>query len=309
MSVSGLNPRFKGIQDKGFLDIMKHASKDQNEITVLANAICTLLNDVESFHSNLMCLITQTSLAAALRHTAISSILTPIRDTAVEFYRAISAMWTETYLFLNRGLNISESHSESESSHKDIASAEHHIRAAQVDYMRACQIIETRFEDLLWDSEELLIAELRGCCGFEILLHLTKRFCTLSPYRLIIMEGLPRRFSMLWDDACEILACMNHLGEVMSRIQIRFRSPEWRAYYSGREDVIELFSKTLSFTFKWRDRICSSHVSRLYKFNSQELAIIGEYVGPWDPTQSVWNWYHFWWYNNRQMAVLIDNLP
>lgn len=261
MSPPGLNPRFKGIQSDDFLGIMKHAPKDQNEITALANAINTLLNDVESFHSNFMCLITQTSLAAIFQRSAIFSILTPIRDIAVEFYRAISAMWKEVYLFLQQGLRILNS--KSESSHDiNIANAEHHIRAAQVDYLRACQIIESRFEDLLWDSEELLVAELRGSCWFEILLHLTKRFCSLSSYRLVIMECIPRRLSMLWDDAREILACCNHLGEVMSRIQIRFRSPEWRAYYTGRGDVINLLGETFHYTSSWHDsvdaRVCGA---------------------------------------------------
>ncbi|KAK0440587.1 hypothetical protein EV421DRAFT_780388 [Armillaria borealis] len=132
--------------------------------------------------------------------------------------------YEEVYLFLLEGLSILRSECE----HKYIANTEHHIRAAQVDYLRACQIIESRFEDLLWDSEELLVAELRGSCGFEILLHLTKR---LSSYRLIVMECIPRHLSMLWDDAREFLACCNYLGEVMSRIQIRFRSPEWRSYH------------------------------------------------------------------------------
>ncbi len=80
-----------------------------------------------------MCLITQASLAAVFRYSAISSILTPIRDVAVKFYGATSAMWKD----------------------------KHHIRAAQVDYLRACQIIEFCFEDLLWDSEEFLIEELQ----------------------------------------------------------------------------------------------------------------------------------------------------
>ncbi|SJL06487.1 uncharacterized protein ARMOST_09826 [Armillaria ostoyae] len=292
MSASGINPRFKGIQRQDFLDIMKHASEDQNEITVLANAVCTLLNDHESFHLNLVCLITQTSLAAVFRHSAISSILTPIRDIVVEFYVATSAMWNEVYLFLQQGLYILRS--EAESSHKNIANAEHHIRAAQVDYLRACQIIESRFEDLLWDSEELLIAQLRGSCGLEILLRLTKRYCPLSSYRLIVMEGIPRRLSMLWD-AREILACCNHLGEVMSRIQIRFRSPEWRAYYTGRRDVINLFANTSYYTLVWRDRVENHITYGLYKFNTQvELNIDNRYVGPWDPTEFVWKWYRFW---------------
>ncbi|KAK0452975.1 uncharacterized protein EV420DRAFT_1766048 [Desarmillaria tabescens] len=279
MSASGLNPRFKSIQDEDILAIMRQASQDQNEITVLANALNTLLNDVEAFRLNLI----RFSTLGYFQH------ITPIRDVAVEFSDTISAMWKEVYQFLKQGLQILRS----EPSHKDIANAEHHIRAAQVDYLRACQIIETRFEDLLWDSEELLIAELRGCCGFEILLHLTKRFCTLSSYRLIIMEGLPRRFSMLWDDASEILACMNHLGEVMSRIQIRLRSPEWRAYYTGREDVIKLFSQTVNYTSSRQNLIQSFHWC-LYAYNSQEFHIVDEYVGPWDPNKSVWTWYCWW---------------
>ncbi|KAK0200289.1 hypothetical protein DFS33DRAFT_1387496 [Desarmillaria ectypa] len=296
MSASGLNPRFKGIQGVNFSGIIKHASEDQNEITVLANAVCTLLNDVESFYLNLVCFITQTSLAAPFRRSAICNIVTPIRDIGVEFIKAISAMWEEVYLFLREGLNIL--HSESESLHKHIANAEHRIRAAQVDYLRACQIIESRFEDLLWDSEELLVTELRGSCGLEILLRLTRKYCTLSSYRLIVMEGIPRRLSMLWDDAREILACCNHLGEVMSRIQIRFRSPEWRAYYTGREDVIKLFSETYSYTFEWHCRIKLGHIMSLCYYSSQELPIHAEeYVGPWDPTESVWNWYQYWRYN------------
>ncbi|PBK63688.1 hypothetical protein ARMSODRAFT_533067 [Armillaria solidipes] len=238
-----------------------------------------------------MCLITQASLAAVFRRSAISSILTPIRDIAVEFYGVTSAMWKDVYLFLQQGLYILRS--KAESSHKNIANAEHHIRAAQVDYLRACQIIESRFEDLLWDSEELLIEELRGSCGLEILLRLTKRYCSLSSYRLIIMEGIPRRLSMLWDDAREILACCHHLGEVMSRIQIQFRSPEWRAYYTGRADVIELFTKTFLYTSRWRDR-AEHHIGCLYKYNSQELLIDDQYVGPWDPNRFVWDWYWCW---------------
>ncbi|KAK0440610.1 hypothetical protein EV421DRAFT_1905333 [Armillaria borealis] len=277
MSASGLNPRFKGIQgDELFGHNEAFLKGDQNEITVLANALCTLLNDHESFHLNLMCLITQASLAAVFRRSAISSILTPIRDIAVEFYGVTSAMWKEVYLFLQQGLYILRS--KAESSHKNIANAEHHIRAAQVDYLRACQIIESRFEDLLWD---------------KILLRLTKRYCSLSSYRLIVMEGIPRRLSMLWDDAREILACCHHLGEVMSRIQIRFRSPEWRAYYTGRADVIELFTKTFLYTSRWRDR-AEHHIGCLYKYNSQELLIDDQYVGPWDPNGFVWDWYWCW---------------
>ncbi|KAK0218676.1 hypothetical protein IW262DRAFT_1297829 [Armillaria fumosa] len=294
MSASGLNPRFKGIQLPDFLGIMKHASEDQNEITVLANAICTLLNDHESFHSNLVCLITQTSLAPVFRHSTISSILTPIRDIAVEFYEATSAMWNEVYLFLQEGSDILRPKSET-SQDKHIANAEHHIRAAQVDYLRACQIIESRFEDLLWDSEELLIAQLRGWCGLEFLLRLTRRYCSLSSYRLIVTEGILRRLSMLWDDAREILACLNHLGEVMSRIQIRFRSPEWRAYYTGRWDVIHLLTDTFHYALVWRRHVENNIKYDLYKFHSQtELNIDDQYIGPWDPTGFVWNWYLFW---------------
>ncbi len=203
-------------------------------------------------------------------------------------------MWNEVYLFLQEGSDILCS--KSESSHdKNIANAEHHIRAAQVDYLRACQIIESRFEDLLWDSEELLIAQLRGSCGLEFLLRLTERYCSLSSYRIIVMEGIPRRLSMLWDDAREILACLNHLGEVMSRIQIRFRSPEWRAYYTGRWDVINLFTDTSQYTSVWSCRVESHITYGLFKFNTQaELNIDDRYVGPWDPTGFVWNWYRFW---------------
>ncbi|KAK0440589.1 hypothetical protein EV421DRAFT_1961415 [Armillaria borealis] len=291
MSTFGLNSRFQGIQGEDFLAIMKRASEDQNEMTTLVDALNILLNDLESFRSNLMSLITQTSLAAVFRRSATSTILTPIRDTAVEFHGAISAMWKEVYLFLQQGLRILRS----ECLHTNVANvanAEHHIRAAQVDYLRACQIIESRFEDLLWDSEELLIAELRGSCGLEFLLHLTKRFCTLSSYRLIVMEGIPRRLSMLWDDAREILACCNHLGEVMSRIQIRFRSPEWRAYYIGREDVIKLLNQTFYYTSLWHNWVQGSFLC-LYKHDSQELCINDEYVGPWDPGHIVRDWY--WW--------------
>ncbi|KAK0187286.1 hypothetical protein F5146DRAFT_1064260 [Armillaria mellea] len=275
MSASGLNPRFKDIQHYDFLNIMNHSSKDQNEITVLADAVCTLLNDHESFHSNLVCLITQTSIAAVFRHSTISSILTPIRDVAVEFY--------EVDLFLRAGTSHDNT----------VANAEHHIRAAQVDYLRACEIIESRFEDLLWDSEELLIAELRGSCGLEILLRLTRRYCSLSSYRLIVMEGIPRRLSMLWDDAREILVCLNHLGEVMSRIQIRFRSPEWRAYYTGRRDVIKLFADTSQYTSCWR---FENHFKYglFMSYTQAELDVDHEYVGPWDPTGFVWSWYQFW---------------
>ncbi|KAK0469139.1 uncharacterized protein EV420DRAFT_1492686 [Desarmillaria tabescens] len=280
---------WQGIQSEDYLAIMKHASEDQNEITVLANAVNILLNDVESFHSNLMCLITQTSLAAVFRRSAISSILTPIRDIAVEFYGAISAMWKEVSLFLKQGLKILRS----ETSHNDIANAEHYIRAAQVDYLRACQIIESQFEDLLWDSEELLIAELRGSCGLEILLRLTKQFFTLSSYRLIVMEGIPRRLSMLWDDGREILDCLNHLGEVMSRIQIRFRSPEWRTYYAGREDIIRLLTETFHYTSKWHHSV-EVRIWRSYEYNSQELLVKKQYVGLWDPNEFVWDWYSWW---------------
>ncbi len=196
-------------------------------------------------------------------------------------------MWKEVYLFLQQGLRILNS--KSESSHDiNIANAEHHIRAAQVDYLRACQIIESRFEDLLWDSEELLVAQLRGSCGFEILLHLTKRFCVLSSYRLIIMECIPRRLSMLWDDAHEILACLNHLGEVMSRIQIRFRSPEWRAYYTGRGDVINLLSETFHYTSSWHDSVDLRTRCLYVHLNPQELPIRRKYVGH---NESVWGWY------------------
>ncbi|KAK0452973.1 uncharacterized protein EV420DRAFT_1749773 [Desarmillaria tabescens] len=274
MSASGLKPRFK----------------DQNEITVLADALNTLLNDVETFRLNLVCLITQTSVAAVFRRLAISNILIPIRDVAVEFLEAVSAMWKEVYQFLKQGLQILRS----EPSHKDIANAEHHIRAAQVDYLRACQIIETRFEDLLWDSEELLIAELRGCCGFQFLLHLTKRFCTLSSYRLIVMEGLPRRFSMLWDDASEILVCCNYLGEVMSRIQIRLRSPEWRAYYTGRKDIIELFRETSLYAEGSHTLIKIRIGLSECRHKTEELPIKHEYVGLWDPNEFVWDWYTCW---------------
>ncbi len=242
-----------------------------------------------------MSLITQTSLAAVFGRSATSTILTPIRNTAVEFHEAISAIWKEVYLFLRQGLRILRP--QSESSHdENIANAEHHIRAAQMNYLRAWQIIESHFEDLLWDSEEPLVAELRGSCGFEILLHLTKRFCTLSSYRLIIMEGIPRRLSMIWDDAREILACCNHLGEVMSRIQIRFRSPEWRAYYIGRKDVIKLLTQTYYYTSMWHNWVHGSFLY-LYKYgvkhDSQELCINVEYVGPWDPGHIVRDWY--WW--------------
>ncbi|KAK0502276.1 hypothetical protein EDD18DRAFT_685672 [Armillaria luteobubalina] len=273
---------------------MKHASEDQNEITVLANALCTLLNDHESFHLNLMCLTTQASLAAVFRHSAISSILTPIRDVAVEFYKATSAMWKDVDLFLKQGLYILRSGEGSDSPHQNIANAEHHIPAAQVDYLRACQIIESRFEDLLWDSEESLIEELRGCCGFQIFLYLTKRYCSLSSYRLVVMEGIPRRFSMLWDDAREILACCSHLGEVMSRIQIRFRSPEWRKYYAGRADVIKLFNETYLYASRpWNNR-AEQHIGCLYEYNSEEPVVDKLYVGPWDPNGSVWDWYGCW---------------
>ncbi|KAK0234569.1 hypothetical protein EDD85DRAFT_844421 [Armillaria nabsnona] len=141
-------------------------------------------------------------------------------------------------------------------------------------------------------------------CGLEILLRLTKRYRSLSSYRLIVMEGIPRRLSMLWDDAREILACSNHLGEVMSRIQIRFRSPEWRAYYTGRADVIELFTKTFLYTSRWRDR-AEHHLGCLYEYNSQELLIDDQYVGPWDPTGFVRAWY--WWWRT-QCAVLVAQL-
>ncbi|PBK59473.1 hypothetical protein ARMSODRAFT_1027420 [Armillaria solidipes] len=108
MSASGLNPRFQSIHGDGFLAIMRHAWEDQNEtqITTLVDALNILLDDLVSFCSNLMSLITQTSLAAVFRRSATSTILTPIRDTAVEFHGAISAMRKEVYLFLQQGLRI-----------------------------------------------------------------------------------------------------------------------------------------------------------------------------------------------------------
>ncbi len=110
---------------------------------------------------------------------------------------------------------------------------------------------------------DLLVAELWGSCGFEILLHLTKWFCSLFLYWLIIMECIPWCLSMLWDNMRKILASLNYLGEVMSRIQFQFQSPEWRAYYTGRGDAINLLGETFHYTSSWHDSV-KTHSAFIY---------------------------------------------
>ncbi|PBK98401.1 hypothetical protein ARMGADRAFT_1008822 [Armillaria gallica] len=74
----------------------------------------------------------------------------------------------------------------------------------------------------------------------------------------------------------------------MSRIQIRFRSPGWRAYYTGRGDVINLLGETFHYTSSWHDSV-ETRIRHLYvRLNPQELPIRREYVGP---NESVWDWY------------------
>lgn len=74
----------------------------------------------------------------------------------------------------------------------------------------------------------------------------------------------------------------------MSRIQFQFQSPEWKAYYTGQEDVINLLGETFHYTSSWHDSV-ETHIQCLYVcLNSQELPIRYEYVGP---NESMWDWY------------------
>lgn len=102
------------------------------------------------------------------------------------------------------------------------------------------------------------------------------------------MQCIPRHLSMLWDDVREILACLNYLGEVMSRIQIWSWSPEWRVYYTGRGDVINLLGKTFHYMSSWHDSVDLCIWCLYVHLNSQELSIKHKYVGP---NESVWGWH------------------
>ncbi|KAG7440097.1 uncharacterized protein BT62DRAFT_1013013 [Guyanagaster necrorhizus] len=213
---------------------------------------------IESFRSNLVCLITRTSLAAVFRRSAASCILTPIRDTAVEFLRATSAMWKEVQRFLEQGM---------------IATAERRVRAAEVDYLRACEIkARFDFDDLLWDNEELLVAQLR---------------------RSWVRDSAPPHQAVL---QLFLLPAHRHEGyssspfDDLGRCERNFRlSP---LLGRGDEQDSDRLSKSrmasVLYTMKGRYQSLHPDLPLHNNYRSQELPIDPEYVGLWDPDESVW---------------------
>ncbi|PBK66515.1 hypothetical protein ARMSODRAFT_960076 [Armillaria solidipes] len=242
---------------------------------------------MNAFNSDLSCLITQSALAAPLRSTAIFAILIPIQDIIAEFYRAISAIWEGLCSFLWQVRMVLNGNLE------HLANAEHHIRAARADCIRACEIV-LRLDVLLKESGPRLITELRGSHFVESLLRFTRRICLLSSYRLDIMEGIPGRISMLSKDGNDILARFGCLGEVVIRIQKRLKNPRWRALHTYRQDVIDLLFRVFLYTSNLHITI-QVHIEVLsYRSNFKRSAIEPECSGPSDPNRYMWDWYWLW---------------
>ncbi len=264
--------------------------QDQNEITTIACIVETLISSMNALDSDLSCLITQSALAAPLRSTAIFAILVPIRDIITEFYRAVSPIWEGLYSFLwqvRQVLNGKLEH---------LANARHHIRVARAYCIRACEIV-FRLDVLLKESGPRLVTELRGSHFVESLLRFTRRFCLLSSYRLDIMEGIPRRISMLSKGRNNILARFRHLGEVVIRIQKQFEDPQWRALHTYRQDVIDLLLRVFFYTSSLHFNIQVRIVVLSYPNHSKRPAIQPECSGPSDPSRYMWDWY-CWWNND-----------
>ncbi|KAK0440506.1 hypothetical protein EV421DRAFT_1815410 [Armillaria borealis] len=278
---------FQSSSAEAFQAIMDQVSKDQTEITTIACIVETLISSMTAFNSDLSYLITQSALAAPLRSTAIFAILIPIQGIILEFYRVIYAIWEGLCSFLwqvRKVLNGNLEH---------LANAGHHIRAARADCIRACEIV-FRLDVLLKESGPRLVTELRGSRFVEALLRFTRRFCLLSSYRLDIMEGIPGRISMLCKGGNDILARFRRLGEVVIRIQKRFKDPRWRALHTYRQDVIDLLLRVLLYTSSLHITIQVRIEVLSYRSNSTRSAIEPECSGPSDPNRYMWDWYWLW---------------
>ncbi|KAK0452917.1 uncharacterized protein EV420DRAFT_1481912 [Desarmillaria tabescens] len=253
--------------------------------------IDTLVEELTgSYYQNLMFLITQTSFAAPMRKKSLSLIHIPIRDVSAEYYSAILAVLEEAYRFIDYGQFLLCSGYNHESLFTEAGDC---IRTLQKECNRARQA-EFQLEELLEQSETLLISELRGSHGLETLLRYTRRCCILSSYRLEIMERLPRRISRLCRGARNILTRINRLEELVFKIQTQLWDPEWRARHMDQQEVLQPLVDIL----EWESRQCDGvkyYIGYLYDYTpSKEPPIRPDYRGPWDPNNIIWN--HFWWW-------------
>lgn len=236
-------------------------------LLTIPQVINVLILGLVSFHHNILSLFTQTACGAPMRRETILPILVTVRDVSVEFLNAVSAVWKESYHFIEQCYLIMESEQP-----EGFQRGEQHLCALRTSHMQAKRI-EPLLEGTLDKAEELLASELRGSRSVEHVLGFTKRFFELSSYRVDVLEHLPRRMNTIRRDVREIMDCLYYLEEEMSRIKMLLWDHKLRACIEGR-DVKDLLLETCRSDLGFRRRMVRSWIIHsLYKCGSKEIPI------------------------------------
>ncbi|SJL14561.1 uncharacterized protein ARMOST_18024 [Armillaria ostoyae] len=243
-------------------------SEDMNTILrTIPQVINVLILGLVSFHRNALSLFTQTAYGAPMRRATILPILVTVRDAFVEFLNTVSAVWKESYRFIEQCYLIMESERL-----EGFQQGEQHLHALRKSHMQAKRI-EPLLEGTLDKAEELLASELRGSRSVEHVLGFTKRFFELSSYRVDVMEDLPRRMNIIRRDVREIMDCLYYLEEEMSRIKMLLWDHKLRACIE-QGDIKDLLLETCWSDLALRRRMVRSWIIRsLYKYGSSEIPI------------------------------------